>query len=121
MSNEVWEKHKEHRFQWGLCPWRQEDVIAALDTGQEGNCVISVTWLIKKNLSHLIRHFEDVNSFYINKILHYISVLLSLDNFNQARKRKFIKLHKGRGYIIDPIFLDISFSEYTVINVIPEY
>ena len=53
LSNEVWEKHKEHRFQWGLCPWRQEDVKEALDTGQEGNRVISVTLLFKIKLSHL--------------------------------------------------------------------
>ena len=43
LSNEVWQKHNENRLKWGLCPWRQEDVTTAFDTGQEESGIISIT------------------------------------------------------------------------------
>ena len=38
LSNEVWQKKKIT-----LCIWRQEDVTAAFDTGQEESGIISIT------------------------------------------------------------------------------
>ena len=39
LSNEVWQKKKKIT----LCLWRQEDVTAAFDTGQEESGIISIT------------------------------------------------------------------------------